>query len=230
MRDELGRVRSLLKQANEQHEEFSAKLRAIDGELNALRDQARREGEAAKQRMLTEAQKLSATIVADSKVAAQGLFNDLKANLRAEIGSTVLARAETLMHLAVERVSYATERQQAFRRLDFERQGRLLALAGQATSTAFDPEGIGVSGFTVDSDGQVRATLTIGAQAALGQHSLSVATASGPTNSLPAPRFTMRTRTVASATSSRARKKANCRTARSACSSWPGRAKTSMRW
>ena len=56
-----------------------------------------------------------------------------------------IARAEELTHLGVERVSYATERQQALRRLDFERQGRLLALAGQATSTAFDPEGIGVA-------------------------------------------------------------------------------------
>jgi DNA-binding LacI/PurR family transcriptional regulator len=55
------------------------------------------------------------------------------------------ARADALMHLGVERVSYATERQQALRRLAFERQGRLLALAGQATSTAFDPEGIGVA-------------------------------------------------------------------------------------
>jgi DNA-binding LacI/PurR family transcriptional regulator len=52
------------------------------------------------------------------------------------------ARAEALMHLAVERVSYAAERQQALRRLEFERQGRLLALAGQASSTAFDTEGI----------------------------------------------------------------------------------------
>jgi sigma-B regulation protein RsbU (phosphoserine phosphatase) len=51
-------------------------------------------------------------------------------------------RAEALMHRALERVSYAAERQQALRRLEFERQGRLLALAGQATSNAFDLEGI----------------------------------------------------------------------------------------
>jgi hypothetical protein len=55
------------------------------------------------------------------------------------------ARVEALTHLGIERVSYAAERQQALRRLDFERQGRLLALAGQATSTAFDPEGVGVA-------------------------------------------------------------------------------------
>jgi DNA-binding LacI/PurR family transcriptional regulator len=55
------------------------------------------------------------------------------------------AKAEVLMHAAVERVSYAAERQQALRRLEFERQGRLLVLAGQATSTAFDTEGMSLS-------------------------------------------------------------------------------------
>jgi DNA-binding LacI/PurR family transcriptional regulator len=39
---------------------------------------------------------------------------------------------EQLMHVAFERVSYAAERQQAMRRLDFERQGRVLTLAGEA--------------------------------------------------------------------------------------------------
>jgi sigma-B regulation protein RsbU (phosphoserine phosphatase) len=71
----------------------------------------------------------------------------LRALLLERLGedAELCARADALMHLGVERVSYATERQQALRRLAFERQGRLLALAGQATSTAFDPEGIGIA-------------------------------------------------------------------------------------
>lgn len=52
------------------------------------------------------------------------------------------AKAEALTHAALERVSYAMERQQALRRLEFERQGRLLALAGQAMRTAFNTQGI----------------------------------------------------------------------------------------
>ncbi len=52
------------------------------------------------------------------------------------------AKAEALTHAALERVSYAMERQQALRRLEFERQGRLLALAGQAMRTAFNAQGI----------------------------------------------------------------------------------------
>lgn len=55
------------------------------------------------------------------------------------------ARAETLMHAALQRVSHARERQQALRRLEYERQGRLLALAGQAMRTAFDVRGISSS-------------------------------------------------------------------------------------
>jgi hypothetical protein len=52
------------------------------------------------------------------------------------------AKAEALIHGAIERVSYAAERQQALRRLSFERQCRLLVLAGQATSTAFNTDNI----------------------------------------------------------------------------------------
>jgi sigma-B regulation protein RsbU (phosphoserine phosphatase) len=57
-------------------------------------------------------------------------------------GNDARAKAEALMHAAFERVSYAAERQQALRRLAFERQCRMLVLAGQATSTAFDTEGM----------------------------------------------------------------------------------------
>jgi phosphoserine phosphatase RsbU/P len=45
---------------------------------------------------------------------------------------------EQLMHVAFERVSYAAERQQAMRRLEFERQGRVLTLTTEALITAFD--------------------------------------------------------------------------------------------
>jgi len=93
-------------------------------------------------------QELSDRLLARSSLSAwyHGLVH-LRAMVLKRLAADPLAcaRVESLTHLAVERVSYAAERQQALRRLDFERQGRLLALAGQATSTAFDPEGIGVS-------------------------------------------------------------------------------------
>jgi DNA-binding LacI/PurR family transcriptional regulator len=61
---------------------------------------------------------------------------------RLDAQSPARAKAEALIHSAIERVSYAAERQQALRRLSFERQCRLLVLAGQATSTAFNTDNI----------------------------------------------------------------------------------------
>ena len=63
---------------------------------------------------------------------------------RLDLYSPARAKAEVLIHSAIERVSYAAERQQALRRLSFERQCRLLVLAGQATSTAFNTDNINV--------------------------------------------------------------------------------------
>ena len=63
---------------------------------------------------------------------------------RLDLYSPARAKAEILIHSAIERVSYAAERQQALRRLSFERQCRLLVLAGQATSTAFNTDNINV--------------------------------------------------------------------------------------
>jgi DNA-binding LacI/PurR family transcriptional regulator len=61
---------------------------------------------------------------------------------RLEPSSVSFGKAESLIHSAFEQVSYATERQQALRRLSFERQCRQLVLAGQATSTAFNTDNI----------------------------------------------------------------------------------------
>jgi DNA-binding LacI/PurR family transcriptional regulator len=61
---------------------------------------------------------------------------------RLEPLSASFGKAESLIHSAIEQVSYAAERQQALRRLSFERQCRQLVLAGQATSTAFNTDNI----------------------------------------------------------------------------------------
>lgn len=61
---------------------------------------------------------------------------------RLEPRSAAFEKAESLIHSAIEQVSYAAERQQALRRLSFERQCRQLVLAGQATSTAFNTDNI----------------------------------------------------------------------------------------
>jgi phosphoserine phosphatase RsbU/P len=61
---------------------------------------------------------------------------------RLPANSAAFGKAESLIHAAIECVSYAAERQQALRRLSFERQCRQLVLAGQASSTAFNTDNI----------------------------------------------------------------------------------------
>lgn len=97
LRDELGRVRDLLQKAKVQYEEFNAKLGALDAEVAALRNQATQDAQAARQRILSEAQKLSANIATDARHSAEALYADLKDNLYTELGAAVLERTEKVL-------------------------------------------------------------------------------------------------------------------------------------
>jgi F0F1-type ATP synthase membrane subunit b/b' len=97
LREELDRVRELLKKAKAQHEEFTAKLSAIGAETTALREQATLDAQAAKQRLLSDAQRLSGNIVSDAHNAARGLYEELKTQLSSEMGARIITRAEVLL-------------------------------------------------------------------------------------------------------------------------------------
>lgn len=97
VREELVNVREMLHKAQERYDEFSAKLKAIDVEIKTLHDQAKQEAQSSKTRVLADAQKLASHIVADSRMAAQALYGDLKTQLSTELGNRVLERAESLV-------------------------------------------------------------------------------------------------------------------------------------
>lgn len=97
LRDELSRVRELLANAKTKYEEFSSKLKAMEAEIASLREQAKQDAAASRNRIVTEAQGLSSTIVADSKKSAQGLYGQLRQELFAEVGTKVLDRAEAML-------------------------------------------------------------------------------------------------------------------------------------
>jgi F0F1-type ATP synthase membrane subunit b/b' len=97
LRDELRRVRDLLINAKAKFDEFSAKLKAMEAEVQSLRDQARQDAATLKSKILAEAQSLSATIVSDSRRSAQGLYGQLKSELFVEVGHKVLDRAEAML-------------------------------------------------------------------------------------------------------------------------------------
>jgi F0F1-type ATP synthase membrane subunit b/b' len=97
LRDELRRVRDLLANAKARYDEFTAKLKAMEAEIQSLRDQARQDAATAKSKILAEAQALSATIVSDARRSAQGLYGQLKSELFVQAGQRVLDRAEELL-------------------------------------------------------------------------------------------------------------------------------------
>lgn len=97
LRDEVARVEAQLKLARERHDEFSAKLKAIDAEVQAIHDQIRQDAEAMKVRVTTEARRLAQTIVADSRSSAESLYSDLRKQLRIELAERVVVRAESIL-------------------------------------------------------------------------------------------------------------------------------------
>lgn len=97
VRDEIRKVRDLLQHAQERYDEFNAKLNAIEVETTALREQSRQDAEAAKKRIVGDAQRLSANIIADSRTTAEYLVVQLKRELYEEVGLRVIERAGVLL-------------------------------------------------------------------------------------------------------------------------------------
>ena len=62
-----------------------------------LKEQARQDAQGAKQRIASESQKLSATIVSDARTTAQNFYAELKAQLLQELGARVLDRTEAVL-------------------------------------------------------------------------------------------------------------------------------------
>lgn len=97
LRDELERTAKDLATAKKRYEEFSSRLSAMGAEVASLRQQSKQDSQSAKQRIIDEANRLSAVIVSDAKASSEGLFGDLKRQMRGEFAERVVARAEALL-------------------------------------------------------------------------------------------------------------------------------------
>jgi F-type H+-transporting ATPase subunit b len=95
--DELKRVHAMLRDSQEKFDEFTAKLKAIDVETQAMREQAKQDAQTAKNRLVAEAQKLGSTIVTDARSSANNLCSELKTQLAGELSLQVLDRTEALV-------------------------------------------------------------------------------------------------------------------------------------
>lgn len=97
VRDLVKSVGDELRNAQTKYEEFSSRIRALDAEVRALREQGKQESEQMKVRVLVDARRISAAIVADSTASAEQVFKDLQSELRRELGEKAVSRAEKLI-------------------------------------------------------------------------------------------------------------------------------------
>lgn len=116
LRDELQKTAKDLSTAKQRFEEFSARLNAMQAEAAALRQQSKQDAQAAKIRVVDEARRLSALIVSDAKTSSEGLFADLRHQMRGEFAEKIVARAEVLLKTRL------TGEDQVRMRQDFARQ------------------------------------------------------------------------------------------------------------
>lgn len=94
---EVEAVQVLLANAQRQYDEFTAKLKAIDGEIVTLREQMKKDAAEMNQRVVSEAQRLSAVLLSDAKATSDGLFSELKGQLYRDLSAHVLTRAEEVL-------------------------------------------------------------------------------------------------------------------------------------
>lgn len=97
IKTELEEVAELLRQAQERFNEYSAKLKAIDAELAAVRDQGKRDAQQTKVRIVQEAERLAKTVVSDAKVGAENFASDLRSSLFTQFGLKIVDRAEVTL-------------------------------------------------------------------------------------------------------------------------------------
>ncbi len=97
LRDEVARVERQLKDSQVRFDEFSAKLKAIDAEIQALHEQMRQDADSTKVRVVSEAKRLSTQIITDARASAEGLYSELRGQLRTELADRVVARAEEVL-------------------------------------------------------------------------------------------------------------------------------------
>jgi len=94
---EIQAVREQLRKAQAQFVEFSDKLKAVDSEIAAMREQVRQDSAAMKDKVVSEASRMAGVVEADAKRSASGLYSELKGQLYSELCIRVLDRAESLL-------------------------------------------------------------------------------------------------------------------------------------
>lgn len=97
LKDKLEATQRELASAQKKFEEYSMKLRSLEGEIVDYRRNAVEDAEAMKTRIVHEAKKMADTIVIDAKKTAEAMGSEFKDKMRAELAQSVLVRAENMI-------------------------------------------------------------------------------------------------------------------------------------
>jgi F0F1-type ATP synthase membrane subunit b/b' len=87
-------VRDLARRAEEKFQDYSAKLKAIDVEVQSILNQAQRETAEIKKKIVENAEKISKTLIKDAGSSLDAMLVEVKAQIRREFAETLVARLE----------------------------------------------------------------------------------------------------------------------------------------
>jgi F0F1-type ATP synthase membrane subunit b/b' len=94
IREQLEASRRLLASAKTKYEDFDSRLRGLNAELQALATQSADDARRARARLIQVAEQAGGMIVADAQTAASALRTELVLQLRNELASRAVMRAE----------------------------------------------------------------------------------------------------------------------------------------
>ena len=118
LRSEIGEVAEKLRGARQEFEEYSAKLRAIGVELEAIRRQAATDAETSAQRIAADAKRAAQAIVADAAERSAGATRDFQNQLRVRLGEKVVRRVEEVLVQRITGADRARIRQEFSREME----------------------------------------------------------------------------------------------------------------
>jgi F0F1-type ATP synthase membrane subunit b/b' len=97
LREQITEAKAKLQSAQEQYQEYRARLESMGAEVAALRSQNTQDVAAVTARIREDAAKQSQRIVAEARVAREASLEAAKGRLVGELGNLVLSRAEALI-------------------------------------------------------------------------------------------------------------------------------------
>lgn len=97
IRHEIKSVADELHKAKEKFEDFSLKLKKISQEAQMIREQSVTDARTLKEKIVSDSKRLSSNIVSDAQAGTSAMVQELKTQLRVELGERVLSRAEEII-------------------------------------------------------------------------------------------------------------------------------------